>query len=252
VETFAVFSLMHLAVVAIVVALTVLAIAFRRRRPPHPLPPGPVEKTVGYTFLAFWIGGFLYLRFGPLYEPQTTYPLQLCHWCSAAAALVLVTAHPMLRAFVYFCGLGLCTQAVITPFLPDGPARFPFWFFWLAHGMIVGVPIYDIAARGYRPGVRDYAFACAAAAFYVMFVLPIDLVTGWNYGFVGPSQPGVTSIVDFLGPWPQRLVWIVAMSAAAMFVLLLPWLWLARQGRPITVRTSINSGKKVRSSARLR
>lgn len=243
---------MHLVAVATIAAATATAIAVRRRRPAEPLPPGPVEKLVAFSFLAWWVGGFLFLRFGPLYNPETTYPLQLCHWAGVAAALVLVTAHPYLRAFVYFCGLGLCTQAVITPFLPDGPARFPFWFFWVTHGMIVGVPIYDIVARGYRPGWRDYRIACAAAAFYVIFVLPIDLVTGWNYGFVGPSRPGVTSIVDLLGPWPQRLVFIVALAAGVMFVLLLPWLWLGRQGRPITVRTSINSGKNARSSARLR
>jgi hypothetical integral membrane protein (TIGR02206 family) len=252
VQTFEVFSGMHLAAVATVAAVTTLAIAVRRRRPPDPLPTGPVEGAVGYAFMLFWAGGFLYLRLGPLYNPETTYPLQLCHWVSLSAAVVLVTAHPLLRAFVYFVGLGLCTQAVITPFLPDGPTRFPFWFFWIAHGMIVGVPIYDIAARGYRPSVRDYAFACAAAVFYVMFVLPIDLVTGWNYGFVGPSRPGVTSIVDLLGPWPQRLVFIVTLAAGIMFVLLLPWLWLARRARPITVRTSMSSAKNERSSARLR
>ncbi len=142
---------------------------------------------------------------------------------------MLITGHPLLRAFVYFCGLGLCTQALITPSLVEGPAQFPFWFFWSTHGMIVGVACYDLAARGYRPGWRDFGVACVAAAFYVLFVLPIDLVTGWNYGFVGPSRPDVPSIVDLLGPWPRRLIAIVAIAAAVMFALLVPWL-LARRG----------------------
>jgi hypothetical integral membrane protein (TIGR02206 family) len=251
VYSFAAFSPLHFACIAVVAAITALAIAIRRRRQAVPLPAGPIERAVGYAYLAWWIGGFAWLRIGPLYDPMTTYPLQLCHWCGAAAGLVLITAHPILRAFVYFCGLGLCTQAVITPSLTEGVHLFPFWFFWTTHGMIIGVAVYDIAARGYRPGWRDFAYACAAAAFYVLVVLPVDLVTGWNYGFVGPSRPDVPSIVDMLGAWPHRLVHIVALSGGVMFLLLLPWLFVG-QGLPITVRTSINSGKNERSSARLR
>jgi hypothetical integral membrane protein (TIGR02206 family) len=224
VQDFAAFSLLHGATLATIAALTVVAIVVRRRRAPAPLPPGPIERTVAYGYLALWVGAFAWLRVGPLYDPPTTYPLQLCHWCGAAAALVLVTAHPLLRAMVYFCGVGLCTQALITPSLVEGPAQFPFWFFWSTHGMIVGVAAYDIAARGYRPTPRDFGWACAIAVFYVLLVLPIDLMTGWNYGFVGPGRPDVPSIVDVLGPWPLRLVTIGAISAAAMGLLLLPFL----------------------------
>ena len=229
VQTFAAFSLLHAAALAAIAVFTFTAIVIRRRRSPSPLPAGPIERTIGVAYLALWIGAFAWLRVGPLYDPATTYPLQLCHWCGAAAALVLVTGHPLLRAFVYFCGLGLCTQALITPSLVEGPAQFPFWFFWSTHGMIVGVAIYDIAARGFRPAWRDFGFACMAAAFYVLLVLPVDLVTGWNYGFLGPSRPDVPSIVDLLGPWPRRLIAIVAISGGVMFALLVPWL-LVRRG----------------------
>jgi uncharacterized membrane protein YwaF len=178
VDAFAAFSPLHFAALATIGVLTAAAIAIRRRRPPSPLPAGPLERTIGFAYLALWIGAFVWLRVGPLYDPTTTYPL---------------------------------------------------WFFWSTHGMIVGVACYDIAARGYRPGWRDFGLASLAAAFYVMFVLPIDLVTGWNYGFVGPSRPDVPSIVDLLGPWPRRLVAIVAIAAGVMFALLVPWL-LARRG----------------------
>jgi hypothetical integral membrane protein (TIGR02206 family) len=227
-DTFTAFGATHAAAVVTIALLTAIAIMVRRRRQPHPRPAGPLEVAIGIAYIALWIGAFLWLWRGPLHDPATTYPLQLCYWCAVAAAIVLITAHPLLRAFVYFCGLGLCTQAVITPGLTEGPALFPFWFFWATHGMVIGVPIYDVAARGYRPSVRDFGVACVAAAFYVAFVLPIDLVTGWNYGFVGPSKPDVATIVDLLGPWPQRLVAIVAVAAAVMAALLLPWIIVRR------------------------
>ncbi len=223
-QTFAAYTGLHWLCLVAIAAVTGVAVAVRRRRAPQPRPASAIERAVGYAYLAWWIGGFLYLRFGPLYDPPTTYPLQMCHWCAAAAAVVLVTAHPVLRAFVYFCGLALCTQAVITPSLGEGPAQFPFWFFWTAHGMIIGVAIYDVAARGYRPGWRDFAIACTAAVFYVLVVLPVDVVTGWNYGFVGRSKPEVPTIVDLLGPWPLRLVFIVMIAFTAMLVVFVPWL----------------------------
>lgn len=229
-ETFTSFSALHGLVVATIAALTGWAIAVRRRRSPVPVPTGPLERLVGYAYLVVWVGAFVWLRFGPLYDPPTTWPLQLCHLVAAAGAIVLINAHPLLRPVVYFCGLALCTQALVTPSLVEGPAQFPFWFFWATHAMIVAVPVYDVAARGYRPGWRDFRIACVAAAFYVMLVLPIDLVTGWNYGFVGPSRPEVPSLVDLLGPWPQRLVLIAAIAVAAMFALLLPWLLVRRAG----------------------
>jgi uncharacterized membrane protein YwaF len=89
--------------------------------------------------------------------------------------------------------------------------------------MAIGVPLYDVFGRGYRPSWRDYGLACAAAAAYAAIVLPLDLAFGWNYGFLGPSKPETPSIVDLLGPWPQRLVPILAIVAAAMALAQLPW-----------------------------
>ena len=54
-------------------------------------------------------------------------------------------------------------------------------------------------------------------------MLPLDIAFGWNYGFVGPDKPEVRTIVDVLGPWPERVAVIVAIVAAAMGLLLLPW-----------------------------
>ena len=65
--------------------------------------------------------------------------------------------------------------------------------------MTVAFPLYDTLARGFRPGLRDFSTASVAAAAPVAIVLPIDLATGWNYGFVGPGRPEVPTIVDLLG-----------------------------------------------------
>ena len=199
------------------------AASVRWRRSAHEAFATRAERVVGWTYLAVWAGTFVWLRTQADYDATTDWPLQLCHWTAAFCALSLVAPARTLRTLAFFWGLALCTQALITPNLTDGPATWPFWFFWSTHAMCVGVPLYDVLARRYRPSWRDYAIACLAAAAYVAIVLPIDLATGWNYGFVGPSRPEVATLVDVLGPWPRRLVFIFAIAAAAMAALMLPW-----------------------------
>lgn len=223
-DAFRAHGALHVAVLSAIALAIATAIVVRRRRPVAAARSGPGERVVALGYLAMWAGTFVWLNTGPKHDPLTTWPLQMCHWVAALDALVLVRPYRALRSIAYFCGLALCTQALVTPSLVEGPGRWPFWFFWATHAMIVAVPVYDIAARGFRPTPRDFAVACAAAIGYVAIVLPIDIATGWNYGFVGPSKPDVPTIVDLLGPWPQRLAAIVAISFAAMALLLLPWL----------------------------
>jgi hypothetical integral membrane protein (TIGR02206 family) len=210
VETFRAFSALHGAALAVIAALVLAAILARRRRPAP-----AAERAVALGFLAAWLTTYAYLQFPPLRDPTTTLPLHMCHLAALSAPFVLLTGWRPLHALQYFWGLALCTQAVLTPSLTEGPALYPFWFFWTYHAMAVGVPLYDVFGRGYRPTWRDYGLACAAAALYAALVLPLDLAFGWNYGFLGPSKPETPSLVDVLGPWPGRLVLIVAIVAAS-------------------------------------
>ena len=216
------YSWLHAAMLASIALLSTVAIAARRQAR-HPGAARSLECAVAALYLGMSIGTFVWLRTQPDFDAATDRPLQLCHWTAVVAALALVAPQRAFSALAYFWGLALCTQAVLTPSLTEGPGTWPFWFFWATHAMCIGVPLYDVLARGFRPAWRDYRIACAGAALYVAIVLPVDVSTGWNYGFVGPSRPGFPTIVDVLGPWPLRLVPIAAVAAAAMALLMLPW-----------------------------
>jgi hypothetical integral membrane protein (TIGR02206 family) len=230
VQSFVAWSPLHWIMLAAMAALTAAAVGSRRRAS-DPRAIERIERGIGGVYLILWIGTFAWLRSTPDFDPTTDWPLQLCHWAAVMTALALAVPRRIWRTLAYFWGLALCTQAILTPNLADGPALWPFWFFWSTHAMCVAVPLYDVLARGYRPRWRDWAIACGAAAGYVAIVLPVNLATGWNYGFVGPSTPEVPTLVDYLGPWPLRLVWIGVIAAGAMALLMLPWLGRAA---PIT------------------
>ena len=49
---------------------------------------------------------------------------------------------------------------------------------------------------------------------YLALILPFDLLTGFNYGYVGPAKPLNASLLDWLGPWPWRIGAMMAFPPA--------------------------------------
>ncbi len=77
------------------------------------------------------------------------------------------------------------------------------------------------------------------SALYVAAIVPVNLLLGANYGFIGNPPPGVRipPFVDALGPWPLRAVIVVALGAVGFALLALPW-----QGQ--NTNTRISKSKK--------
>ena len=221
-EKFQPFSSLHAAALAAIAVATFAAVRGARRGPSP-----AVERAIGVAFVATWFAVHGWWLLPARFDATTTLPLQMCHWTALAAGLYLATQWRPLALILYFWGFGLCTQAMLTPALAEGPASHVFWYFWLSHGMIVGTAAYAIAAHGYRPTWRDWRLACVAAAVYAGAVIPVDLMVGANYGFLGSGRPGLPTIVDFLGPWPARLPAIFALVAGVMALLMLPWRFAA-------------------------
>lgn len=215
------FTFTHAAMLLLIALLTWLLVSTgRRQRADSPI---RLELTLAVANLLFWISAHGWWQLPPRFDPATTLPLQLCHLTSVIASLVLLTRRHDLRAVLYFWGIGLCTQALLTPSLTDPPASIWFWAFWFQHGFIMAVVVYDLAVRRFRPTWRDYGLACAVSAAYAAAVLPLNLLLGANYGFVGNTRPDNPSIVDLLGPWPERLLIIVPLVAIVLALLMLPW-----------------------------
>ena len=187
-EKFEPFSPLHAAALLAIVVVTIAAIRTVRRGGRADGARG-AERAIGVAFIVVWVAVHGWWLLPPRLTPTTTLPLQMCHWTALAVRRLPRDACARLLALIlYFWGLGLCTQALLTPALDEGPASHVFWYFWLSHGMIVGVAAYAIAVHGYRPTWRDWRLACVAAAVYAGAAIPVDLMIGANYGFLGPGR----------------------------------------------------------------
>jgi hypothetical integral membrane protein (TIGR02206 family) len=164
------------------------------------------------------------------WQPENTLPLQMCDLSAVFAAVVFVRPSRGLQSLAYFWGLALGSQALITPDLAGGPDTIAFYWFWLYHVFVVGAGIYVVVVQGFRP--HDLRFALLIGILYAAAVFTINAIFDVNYGYLGRGTPSRPTLIDVLGPWPLRVVFMVLLGAAAMTVLWLPWALRPRRIRP--------------------
>jgi uncharacterized membrane protein YwaF len=100
-----------------------------------------------------------------------------------------------------------------------------YWLFWVGHTAIVGSAVYDMVVRGFRPTLRDLGFALLTTytlsmSIFYFDVLLTDLVKEpISYWYIGQSKPDKPTVIDKLGRWPLRVLW-VALIVITDFILL--------------------------------
>jgi hypothetical integral membrane protein (TIGR02206 family) len=221
-QSFQSFSSQHLITVAgfaLVVTLAILGArrvgdSEKRRR---------LELGVSAIAAALWFGIVLWGFAPSRYNPSWSYPINICDLVALVVPIALVRPHRTWHALLYFWGLSLSTQAVFTPDLVSGPSTLAFWIFWLMHVLIVGGAVYILVVRRYRPTWRDCGFAIAVAWVWLVLIFAFNWATGYNYGYVGNAKPSQPTLIDYLGPWPLRVLWMGLLGSGAMMLLQVPW-----------------------------
>ena len=159
---------------------------------------------------------------------QESLPLHMCDLAGIIAPVALLTRVRWPRTLLHFWGVGLCSQWVCTPVANAGPQKIEFWISFVLHASILGSAACDVIVRGYRPTWRDWRLAILAGVGYVLVVLPLDIMIGANYGYVGDTRPKAPTIVDHLGPWPLRILWVCLLGTATLTLVQAAWAVLRR------------------------
>ncbi len=181
------------------------------------------EGWLGWTGVAVWLSVTGWWAMPGRFGLGWSLPLHMCDLVGLIAPLAFLLGRRWLRALTYFWGLGLSTQAFLTPTVRAGPGSPEFWVFWTSHATILVLALCDLAVRGFRPTWRDYGTAVIAAAVYVLAILPINVLFGFNYGYLGDVKPSTATLLDLMGPWPQRVLVMAAIGALLMALMELPW-----------------------------
>jgi len=151
-------------------------------------------------------------------------PLQYCNLATLIAAWAVATRHRTAQGVLYFWTFALSSWAYLTPSLYVGPAHAWFWIFWGYHLFILIALAWVLHVDRFRPDWTDWRKSVAITLIYTALLASLNFLTGWNYGFLGPDVPSQPNLLDFLGPYPLRLLWMVLIGAGLFTLLMIPWM----------------------------
>jgi len=163
--------------------------------------------------IANWVHGIEHWR--------TDLPLQICDFAWLVAAVELLTRGVLWAALLYYWGLTLSLQGVLTPDLGQVFPDPQFFGFWVRHLTPVWAAVYFIGARG-GPSWRGYRFAVVLTALWAAAMMTLNAALGSNYGFLN-AKPESRSLLDFLGPWPWYVVIELVIVAGGWALITWPW-----------------------------
>lgn len=224
-DKFASGSLMHgLCVLLCLAAVAAYAFLGRKREEAQPA----MRWFVGGGCLVAWLINTTFWMWPSRFIWEQALPLHFCNMANLIGAVAVLARRRLFQAVIYFWALALCIWAFLTPTVEMGPRHAEFWIFWLYHAFILIAVAHVLVIDRFRPEKCDLLQVVAFTAAYTGILIAVNYQWGWNYGFVGPSKPNAPTLIDALGPYPLRLLWI-ALLALGLFVLCyLPWI---RKGR---------------------
>jgi hypothetical integral membrane protein (TIGR02206 family) len=226
-SVFVPYTLLH-AVTVLVCVVLIAALVTLMARPRDAAAERVQRRTLAAAALGAWVLSYLWLNWEAI-DPKAL-PLQVCGLMGVVAPLALLTGNRWLRAAMYFSAFTLTIQAFIQPILVVGPAKLEFWRFWLLHSLILCCAVYDLVVLRFRPGWSDVTRAGVMSTGYVALIVPVNLMIGTNYGFVGnPPDQALPPVIALLGPWPERIFVLMALVFFGYVLALLPWVGVRRR-----------------------
>lgn len=181
-----------------------------------------VDEISWHVWAAYW----------EVWTIQTMLPLHLCSIMVWASAYMLFTKNYNIYEITYFLGIGGALQALLTPDASGyGFPHFRAFQTFVAHGLLVAVPIYMTVVEGLRPTLQSFKRIFIWTNIYMVFVFFLNLAIGSNYLFIH-YKPEFSTLLDLLAPWPWYVLELEVVGFAIISLLYTPFLlkdWRAKQ-----------------------
>lgn len=182
------------------------------------------SRIMGVGMITLWILYNIYYFHPKNFDWGTSLPLHMCDIVALVSGITLLKSYRIGRSLLYFSALALTTQAIITPIGNQDPLQYRFWLYWILHAGIISCSLFDLLIRGYEPNIKDFFSVVIVDIIYVLLVLPLNIILGWNYGYMGNSKPNTPTIIDLLGPWPERVIKIIGLGVVMQAIMLALWI----------------------------
>jgi hypothetical integral membrane protein (TIGR02206 family) len=223
----------HLIALALVLALNVSFVGWRRWAGPRTL--AAFRWTAAAVLLANEAAWLLWNFTTGQWNVQTILPLHLCSVMVYLGAAALLTRSQALFEPLYYLGIGGALQALLTPNI--GAYGFPHFRFltsFISHGLILSAPIYLTLVERLRPTWAGLWRTVLAGNVYMCLVGIVNWFIGSNYMYIA-HKPETSTVLDRFGPWPWYILGMEALGLSTMLLLYLPF---AIGGRRVRARAA--------------
>ncbi len=164
-----------------------------------------------------YVAYLVFIRSRGVVDWQDMLPMQMCDWGMVVVIVAMWTGSQRWFEVAYFWGIGGTLQAVLTPNLRFGFPDWRFISFFTSHcGIIIGV-VFLMLTRRYRPYPMSIVRVWLWTEFYFVVTLIVDVLTGFNYGFL-LHKPEALSILSFLSD--SRPLYLLQMHGVALLFFL--------------------------------
>lgn len=189
-------------------------------------------QLAGWTLLAASIFYSVWYNLPERFILAESLPLHYSDLLRYITAIALITRRWWAVAIVYFWGLTLNLQAMLTPHhtMLDHTSVVTV-LYWALHMAVLLAALGLLWGSGHRVDWRGFTLAYGAALAWAVVLLPVNSALGTNYGFVNEPPPG-TSLIDLLGPWPIYVFWLVILVGTVWALMTWPWVRGGRSRNP--------------------
>jgi hypothetical integral membrane protein (TIGR02206 family) len=157
-----------------------------------------------------------------LFKLDESLPFHLCDLAWMAAVYALWTRAAWAYGLIYYWGLSLTVQGLITPHLEDDFPHWQFLLFFSGHTLTVLAAVFLTWGIGLRPSWRLWRLTIAVTIVWALMMLVFNSLAGTNYLYV-LAKPPTASAFDLMGPWPVYLVVALGVGTSVWALMTLPW-----------------------------
>lgn len=164
------------------------------------------------------------------FDLDTSIPLQICDLSWVVAMHALWTRSRNTSALLYYWGLTLTVQAVVTPTLGKDFPDPEYVMFWGMHLLTIWAAVFMTFGLDVRPDWPGYRFTVLCTVTWLVVVMTFNAATGTNYGYLA-RKPDVSSLLDAFGPWPLYVVVEAAVLLGGWALITWPWVAATRRAQ---------------------
>jgi hypothetical integral membrane protein (TIGR02206 family) len=128
-------------------------------------------------------------------------PFHLCDTAYLLAHYALWTRKQWAFSILFYWGLTLTPQALVTPFLPFDVPHVKALMFWGLHFFVVWAAVLMTWGFGMRPRWENFKQVSIITVCFMALIFGFNAIFGTNYLYLN-YKPENPSLIDWLGPWP--------------------------------------------------